>query len=159
MKNTHSIRIYIDTSVFGGVYDDEFSNSSKQLFKLIKKHLFVSVTSAVVNLEMKSAPKDVQALFSEIADISEIIEVTEEAKNLQNAYLKANILTPKSAEDALHVSLATVSHCTMIISWNFKHIVNFQKIPLYNAINQINGYAPIQIYSPREVIEIENENF
>ncbi|MDJ0509521.1 MAG: hypothetical protein QNJ64_09750 [Crocosphaera sp.] len=57
--------------------------------------------------------------------------------------------------DALHVALASVSGCSMIVSWNFKHIVHFQKIPLYRAINAVKGYAQIDIYSPLEVINYE----
>jgi len=76
---------------------------------------------------------------------------------LRDAYLQAKIVTPKYADDALHVALATVAGCTLIVSWNFQHIVHFQKIPLYNAINVLQGYQPIAIYSPREVIHYEDE--
>ena len=68
------------------------------------------------------------------------------------AYIEAKVIPPRFENDAFHVALATVSNCSMIVSWNFKHIVNYQKIPLYNAINLINGYKPIDIYSPLEVI-------
>jgi hypothetical protein len=55
----------------------------------------------------------------------------------------------------MHVALATVSNSDLIVSWNFKHIVNFQKIPLYNAVNTLNSFGKIAIYSPLEVIENE----
>ena len=63
----------------------------------------------------------------------------------------------KYSDDALHVAVATVSGCSLIVSWNFKHIVHFQKIPLYNAINAIQGYPQIAIFSPLEVIRYEDE--
>ncbi len=66
-------------------------------------------------------------------------------------------MTPKSSDDALHVALATVSGCSLIVSWNFKHIVHFEKIPLYNAINAVNGFANIAIFSPLEVIKYEDQ--
>jgi len=56
----------------------------------------------------------------------------------------------------MHVALATVSNADLIVSWNFKHIVNFQKIPLYNAVNTLNRFGKIAIYSPLEVIENED---
>jgi len=146
-------RMYVDTSVFGGVFDSEFSVPSQRLFELIEKDAFTLVTSAVVNLEIEKAPDKVRKLFNKMADIAEVIEVTEDTENLQEAYLEAKIVTEKYSEDALHVALATVSRCSMIISWNFKHIVSFQKIPLYNAVNQLHGYSPLQIFSPLEVIE------
>ncbi len=67
-------------------------------------------------------------------------------------------MSEKYAVDALHVALATVSNAKMIVSWNFKHIVNFQKGPLYNAVNQLKGNEPIDIYSPLEVIDNEDED-
>ena len=60
--------------------------------------------------------------------------------------------------DALHVAVATVCGCRLIVSWNFKHMVNFQKILLYNGINLDKGYDNIAIHSPREVIVDEDEN-
>jgi hypothetical protein len=62
------------------------------------------------------------------------------------------------AADALHVALATVARCAMIVSWNFKHIVSFRRIPLYNAVNKTNGYSEIGIFTPQEVIEDEVED-
>jgi len=74
---------------------------------------------------------------------------------LRDAYIDAGIVTEKRLTDALHVALATVSGCRAIVSWNFKHIVHFDKIPLYNGINKVMGYGEIAIHSPQEVIEYE----
>jgi len=85
--------------------------------------------------------------------------ISDEAINLQQAYIREGIVTKKSLDDALHVALATVSACDLIVSWNFKHIVHFQKIPLFNAVNALNGYNSLMIYSPLEVIENEDQEF
>ena len=71
--------------------------------------------------------------------------------------MDAKIVTQKSVTDAMHVALATVSKCSTIVSWNFRHIVHFDKIPLYNAVNMLNGYPAIAIYSPLEVIDYDEE--
>ena len=78
------------------------------------------------------------------------------ALKLQKAYIDADILSEKYSTDALHVALATVSKVSLIVSWNFKHIVNFQKIPMYNTVNKLRGFDDIAIYSPLEVIEYED---
>jgi len=148
-------RIYLDTSVFGGVFDDEFSHSSQILFKQIKGDEFQLVTSVIVDEELIPAPKNVRNYFEEMLPLAEIVEVDERAIELRNAYLKTGIVLPKYSNDALHVALASVSSCTIIVSWNFKHIVHFDKIPLYNAINILHGYNQIAIYSPLEVIKYE----
>ena len=83
--------------------------------------------------------------------------MTKAALGLQGAYLKAGIVEARWATDALHVALATVSACSLIVSWNFAHIVHFDKIRLYNAVNVLNGFEHIAIHSPQEAIAYENE--
>jgi len=81
-----------------------------------------------------------------------VFRLTPAAVALRDAYLDAGVLTQKSIEDAAHVALATVLGCQVIVSWNFKHIVNFQKIPKYNAVNELSGYPRLDILSPMEVL-------
>jgi predicted nucleic acid-binding protein len=151
-------RVYADTSVFGGVFDDEFSRASKVFFDEVNKGRFVLVTSELVREEISAAPKKVQDFFDTILSSCVIADIDADVLKLQEAYLNQQILSEKYSTDALHVALATAANADMIISWNFKHIVHFQKIPLYNAVNRLKGYNPIDIYSPLEVIEDENED-
>ena len=151
------IRVYVDTSVFGGFFDEEFQIVSRKFFKQIKEKQFTLVTSAVVKEELMTAPKKVQDLFIEISKYAEILNITEDALKLQHSYLKAKIVPSKFSNDALHVALATVSRCDLIVSWNFKHIVHFRKIPLYNKINVDQGYTQVGIFSPLEVIVYEEK--
>jgi predicted nucleic acid-binding protein len=152
-----TIRVYADTSVFGGVYDDEFKQPSQTFFEQVKGRQFTLVTSAVVQAEMAAAPPAVRRFFEELLGFAEVADVSESALDLRDAYLQAKIVAPKYSDDALHVALATVTACTLIVSWNFQHIVHFQKIPLYNAVSVLRGYQPIAIFSPREVIKYEDE--
>lgn len=52
------------------------------------------------------------------------------------------------------MAAASVADVDMIVSWNFKHIVHFEKIRGFHGINLIKGYRMIEIYSPKEVIEL-----
>ena len=112
------------------------------------------VTSALVQEEIKPAPKYVQEFFDRTLPVVEVVEVSEETLRLRDAYLEAGIVSSQWSEDALHVALATVSGCSLIVSWNFKHIVHFEKIPLYNAVNVLKGHSNVGIFSPLEVIQI-----
>jgi predicted nucleic acid-binding protein len=152
-----NIRVYADTSVFGGVYDEEFRAESREFFEEVKRNRFIWVTSAVVQAEIEPAPVEVKRFFDEMLEFAEVVEISDKALQLRDVYLKASIVSPKYSDDALHVALATLSNCSMIVSWNFKHIVHFQKIPLYNAVNTLNGYSQVNIFSPLEVIEYEDE--
>jgi len=143
-----NIRVYADTSVFGGIFDDDVQNETEEFFEEVKKNRFTLITSAVVKAEIEPAPEKVKIFFNELIEIAEIVDISKEALQLRDAYLKAGILAPKYSDDALHVALASVSNCSLIVSWNFKHIVHFEKIPLYNAVNILNGYSEIKIFYP-----------
>lgn len=153
------ILVYADTSVFGGVFDDEFEFASRLFFARVRSGRFELVTSALTREELEAAPARVVTYFEDLVlEGMHVSEVLGEAVDLQLAYLRAGILGESSMADALHVGMATVLKCSVIVSWNFKHIVHFQKIPLYNAVNATTGYSPIAIHSPHEVAVDEEEN-
>jgi hypothetical protein len=103
------------------------------------------------------APSEVRNVFDEILRSCDVAEISERALELREAYLHSRIVSAKYSDDALHVAVATVSGCSLIVSWYFKHIVHFQKIPLYNAVNAAQGYPQIAIFSPLKVIRYEDE--
>ena len=151
------IRIYVDTSVFGGVFDVEFERASLELFDQAQGGKCRIVVSSLVIDELAGAPEPVRVLLYELQTLVEVVGVTEEAIGLQRAYLDAGIVGPRRFADALHVAVATVSECRAIVSWNFKHIVNFRKVPLYNWVNAARGFGAIAIHSPREVVFDEED--
>jgi predicted nucleic acid-binding protein len=155
-KHKTFLRAYADTSVFGGVFDKEFEKPSKKFFEVIKTGEIKLLTSELVRQEIQAGPQRVQAFFEEMLLFSEIVGINEAVMDLQKGYIHKGIVAKKYATDAMHVALATVAGARVIVSWNFKHIVNFQKIPMYNAVNASQGYHLIGIYSPLEVIEYEN---
>lgn len=155
--NGRILNVYADTSIFGGVFDDEFSHASRSFFDMVRRGEVNLVTSVVVKEELGPAPAEVASLFEEMLNFAAIVEITPEALQLQEAYLNAQIVSEQWAADALHVALATIGACSIIVSWNFRHIVHFSKIPLYNAVNTLSGYSGIAIHSPLETIYYEDE--
>jgi predicted nucleic acid-binding protein len=150
-----SIKVYADTSVYGGVFDEEFAEASQAFFELVRTGNFTLCVSEVVHQELSAAPEKVSELFQEFLPAAQLLDIEADALELQQAYIAEGILTEKWYDDALHVALATVAECDIIVSWNFKHIVNFRKIPLFNAVNVLKGYRQVAIYSPLEVINYE----
>lgn len=155
MDSTRRIRVYVDTSVFGGPFDEEFRRPSEQFFEHVQRGAFDLVTSVLVSNEIVSAPEQVRSFFQSVVPFVTNVDVTNEAVELQNAYLRARIVTKKYSAGALHVAIASASGCTVIVSWNFRHIVHFTRIPLYNAVNLAHGYQTIGIFSPLEVVGYE----
>lgn len=151
------VRIYADTSVFGGLFDEEFEQYSRMFFDQVREGRFGLVVSGVVAREVAPAPLEVQQAFEELTVFAEMASVSDAALDLQNAYLAAGILSDKSASDALHVAVATLADCDRLVSWNFKHLVHADKAPRYAAVNTLRGHPSISIYSPREVVQYEED--
>jgi predicted nucleic acid-binding protein len=149
------MKIYADTSVFGGVFDEEFSEPSKEFFAEVSRGRFQLIVSAIIQSEVVAAPEVVRQLFERYLPAATIVEVSDKALGLRDAYLDAGILTSRSSNDAMHVALATISECALIVSWNFRHIVHFDKIPKFNAVNALHGYQSIGIFSPSQVIDYD----
>jgi hypothetical protein len=145
-------RVYIDTSVIGGCHDDEFAEWSNGLMQDFRLGQFKPILSETVEVEIAGAPTHVQETLAELLQLDhEMLRVTELALGLAAAYVDRGILTPKFSADGLHIALATLAEVDVLVSWNFKHIVHFDKIRLFNAVNIERGYRPLQIYTPREV--------
>lgn len=152
-------RLYIDTSVIGGYYDDEFEEHTKLLFERIRHKDFDIYFSEVNETELMLAPQEVQDVKLLIpADCYKYLELNDEAKQLAETYISEKALGKASLNDAYHIAIASVNRLDCLVSWNFKHIVNFDKIKLFNSINMKLGYPLIDIRTPLEFLKDENDN-
>ena len=152
------LRVYIDTSVVGGCLDEEFKEDSVQLFDEFIKGMKTPVISDILLFEVEGAPKEVKNILKKVpTENIEYVALNEESIALANKYIEEGSVAEKSFSDARHIAIATVERVDVLVSWNFKHIVHFDKIRLFNSINMELGYKPIEIYSPREVTTIERD--
>ena len=146
------MRIYVDTSVFGGCFDSEFETWSNRLIDFFKIGKYKAVISEVSEFELKY--ERVRQILTEIpAKNLETAKLTEEAKQLSVHYIKERMVTKKSLSDTQHIAIATVQQVDLLVSWNFKHIVNYDKIRLYNAVNLKYGYRILEIRNPRDLTD------
>lgn len=151
-------KLYIDTSVFGGYFDIEFEEHTKPLFHRINQHDFTILYSSVTEEELINAPERVKDLVTSLkADWTEYLEITNEAIKLATEYIDEKVVGKTSYADCLHIALATINRADFLVSWNFKHIVNIERIRGYNSINIKNGYKPLEIRSPREFENYDND--
>jgi hypothetical protein len=152
-------RLYFDTSVFGGVFDEEFEEISTLLFEKVKLGQIICVYSDLSETELKNAPENVRDFFISLPkENTEVIEVTEEAYLLADKYLAEKVVGQTSADDCRHIATATINKVDILVSWNFKHIVNVFRIRGYNSINLRCGYSQLDIRSPKEIVYNEDEN-
>ncbi|HVI49198.1 MAG TPA: hypothetical protein VM802_30300 [Chitinophaga sp.] len=147
------LSVYTDTSVIGGCFDIEFRRFSNVLFEEFKTGMKHLVISELVLLELKRAREEVVLKLNEIpASFKTEYKNTAEAAELAKAYIAGGALGNKCYNDALHIAIATLSKAEVLASWNFKHIVNLNRIKLYNSINLQMGYQTIEIRTPREIL-------
>jgi hypothetical protein len=148
----------VDTSVIGGCFDPEFKVWSEALIDDFRQRRYVPVLSDVTAAEITPAPVFVRTLHEELLVLAaEVIEVSDEALSLVESYTGRGVLSSRFFNDMLHIALATIAEVDVLVSWNFKHIVRLDKIRLFNAVNLEQGYKPLVIYSPREVISYDAE--
>lgn len=147
------LRVYTDTSVVGGCLDEEFAPESRALFDMARNGKIVLLVSELLIEELARAPKSVQQVLTDLPrDSIEQIASSDASRRLCKAYLDAGVVSAQSENDAHHVAMATVAAADVIVSWNFKHIVHFDKIRLFNAVNLKQGYAATDIRSPKEIV-------
>ena len=148
----HVPTLYLDTSVIGGYHDTEWMADTRLLWEQARAGQWRLVTSIVAEAELKNAPANVRAIFAETFDASNILDTRTEIEELANAYVAAAVVPPKYADDALHVAMATVHGVRLVVSWNFKHLVNVRREDGFNAVNILHGWPPVRIVSPKEII-------
>lgn len=147
--------VYIDTSVVGGVFDEEFAHHSKLLFDKVIAGEYKILISDILEQELEQAPDRVVAFFAGIPeDVIIRVELTEAADLLAAEYLAADVVGATSRTDCQHIAIATISGADILVSWNFKHIVNVFRIRGYNSVNLINGFRQLEIRDPRALVGI-----
>lgn len=152
-------RIYVDTSVFGGVFDKEFAALTELFFEEVRVGKHVLLVSDITARELMDAPSSIRLFPASVPEESlERIAFSSEMADLRDAYLKAAVVGPRWSDDAAHVAAATVARADLIVSWNFKHLVKWSKIRAFNAVNLTLGYPMMTILSPREVVSDEEDD-
>ena len=152
-------RFYIDTSVWGGLFDKEFEQETVLLFDMVKTGQVVCLYSDITESELMKAPEKVRLFFESLSDKQkEKVAITPDVLNLAKTYVNENVVGKTSFDDCVHIATATVHKADFLVSWNFKHIVNVYRVRGYNAINMKLGYPILNIHSPKEIVGYGNEN-
>ncbi|MET4082276.1 putative nucleic acid-binding protein [Pedobacter sp. UYP30] len=150
-------KFYFDTSVFGGVYDQEFEEETLVLFERVKLGKIICMFSDLTESELTKAPEKVRTYFKNLpTDAMERVLVTPQIIELATKYIEEKVVGSISFDDCLHVATATVNKADILVSWNFKHIVNVYRIRGYNSVNLRMNYLSLEIRSPKELLEYED---
>lgn len=152
------LKIYLDTSVISHLDAPDALREqadTRKLWEDIITGKYEVCISLVVMIELDGCPEPKRSSLLERlgeVDYTELDE-TEEVLTLAAQYLEASILPKKSDRDRQHIAYACVYNCDMVVSWNFKHLVNYKTISGVKSVNALAGYREMSIYSPTMLIE------
>ena len=152
------LKIYLDTSVISYLDQQDAPErmaETRQLWEQIKTGKYNIVISNLTFDEIKRCADDKRStLLGYVTEIHfENVEQDDESQRLSALYFERGGLPPKSKEDALHIAIATVNNCDIILSWNFKHIVNLRAVTAVEAVNIQEGYRIVRIMPPAMLLE------
>lgn len=120
------MKFYVDTSVWGGYADKEFAEWTIPFFEQARQGKFTIVLSDVTISELENAPMITRELPTTISPgFIELTTITEEQLELANKYISEGVLSPKFHTDAQHIAISSILKVDSLVSWNFKHRVNF----------------------------------
>lgn len=149
----------IDTSVYGGYFDIEFEKETIPFFDNVFKQGIQILISDIIELEIYRGPEFVISFFESIdKELIQRIDMTDEVRDLSLKYISEKVVGKTSIADCQHIAYATIYKADVLVSWNFKHIVNLERIRGYNSINFREGYQMTEIRTPKEIFSYENEN-
>ena len=156
LSKKQRMKFYLDTSVFGGYWDEKFEEDTRAFFEYALESNAELIYSDVTEEELKGAPQRVRELEKELGVEGvrmKLIKINEEAEILARHYIEEGALTKKCEDDARHIALVSVyGGIRALVSWNFRHMVNFMRIEQYNHINFKLGYKNIDIRTPKEML-------
>lgn len=156
------LKLYLDTSVWNFFFADdapEKRDITKEFFASIEKSVYEIFISDVVFQEINDADEPKRTALFNLINKNKPTELTisEEVKELAEAYIKRRIIPDNKREDAAHVAIAAVSEMDAVITWNYKHLANLRRAELFNAINLEMGYTKrLELVTPMEVSEHES---
>ena len=155
------LKIYLDRSVIS--YLDQSDSQEKmeqtrKLWKILQIGKYDVVISDLVLIEINECKEPKRSILKEyLAQINyKRVNITEETEEIANEIIKEGILNPKSFDDCLHIASAIISDCNIIISWNFKHMVNVDTINGVRKITFAKRYNNIDIYAPYVLLSEKN---
>jgi predicted nucleic acid-binding protein len=147
------LRIYLDTSIFSAYYDDRAPDRRAQTEEFWARiAAFEASTSELAREELQKTPdRDRRMKLLKLLDSLDVHSVTEEIKKLAQNYVKAGVFAPIMLNDAVHIAAAVITRQDILLSWNFKHMVNRTRRAKVNEVNISKGLPSIEIIAPPEI--------
>lgn len=160
MEDNKKLKVYLDTSVISYLMQLDAPDETKitlRLWEKFKTGIYDIYLSQVDFTEMdKCEEPKLSFLKSKLNEIDyEILEIKDSTQKLAKEIINMGILTNKSFDDCTHIAVALENECDIIVSWNFKHMVNIKTINGIRAITLLKNQKNINILNPLTLLEME----
>jgi len=146
------MRLYLDTSVFSAYYDErtpERLRMTRDFWHVLDRH--EKLCSELTIEELNQAHPGLREKLLALTQNFTILTLTDEMRRLAERYVEEGVVPPRYLADALHIAAAVLGNADILVSWNFKHLVNRSTRLLVNYINAKEGIRTIDILAPPEV--------
>ncbi len=147
------LQVYLDTSVFSAYFDSRTTDRQRETEAFwARRAEFALATSELARDELRQAPDHIhrRRLLGLLRGFK-ILVVTDEMQALGQRYVQEGVFTPTMFNDAVHVAAAVISRQDVLLSWNFRHLVNRRRRAKVNEVNIDAGLPTIEILAPPEL--------
>lgn len=157
------LKIYLDTSVISHLKQEDAPEKMKdtlKLWEMLKQDIYETYLSSVTLDEINGCqPEKLNYLLDRLSEIKyKFIPVNDTILNIAEKFISMGFLTKKSLSDCTHIAAAISAETDIIVSWNFKHIVNHKTVQGVKVITALEGYDPVLIYTPTYLIEGDEQD-
>ena len=155
------LKLYLDTSTISHLFADDtpekMEDTNRLWETLMNDEYEIFISDVVINEIRRCAEPKREQMLEKIRLIDfQVLSETDEITELAAEYIKGGVLKEKSLDDCLHIAYAVINNCDVIVSWNFKHLVNFKTINKVKVVNTMHRYKEINIMTPTMLIEEED---
>jgi predicted nucleic acid-binding protein len=160
IEDMKKLKIYLDTSVISHLKQDDVPEKMSDTLKLWddikagKYEVFISEVTLEEVMRCGQPKRDIMLGYLNGTNYT-VIEIDKEINQIAMQFINNGILTDKSLDDCRHIACSIVSGCDIIISWNFKHIVNYRTMRGVKLISALSGYNEVSICTPTILVEGE----
>jgi len=148
-----AFRLYLDTSVISAHVDERLPERRRATLEFWERLPGYDVAISELTITEVRAARDAalrERMLTAIAGFR-VLSVDESARSLAQEYVRRGVFSAAMAIDGLHVALAVTARQDILVSWNFRHLVNRRRRALINDVNAVIGYPSIEILAPPEV--------
>jgi predicted nucleic acid-binding protein len=152
-------RIYVDTTIPSTYHSRrtdpkmiEWRAATRPWWE-VAIHACELVTSPAVLRELARGRSDLVPRRLEMIEELELLSPHEDVDRTAALYVRHKIMPADVEGDALHLALASHNECDVLVTWNYHHLANPNKLDRIRKLNLELGLSVPRILTPEQLLE------